>query len=62
MDNNQINSSKKRPLHFMQARELQGKLKSKEDFFKYLDEHRKCTHIFVLTFFQSSSTCPLTTC
>ena len=62
MEGNQINSSKKRPLHFMQTQELQGRLKSKEDFFKYLDEHRKCHYIQLLTLLQSSSTCRRTTC
>ena len=45
----QINSSsetktpqnKKRSLSFMKAQEIEWKLKSKADFYQYLDKHRK---------------------
>ena len=41
MDNSEINTSKKRILHYMQTQELQGRLKSKADFVTFLDKHRK---------------------
>ena len=41
MENQQIDSSKKRTLGVMQANELDWKLKSKADFIQYLDKHRK---------------------
>ena len=34
-------ASKKRTLTYMHATELTGKLKSKVDFIKFLDNHRK---------------------
>ena len=43
MESTQIQESKKRSINYMQAVELQGKLKSKADFVQYLDKHRKCT-------------------
>ena len=40
MTSEQIDSSsKKRSLSYMQAQELNWKLKSKADFYKYLDQH-----------------------
>ena len=50
--------SKKRSLETMHASELLYKLKSKEDFYVYLDKHRKSLS-FPLTYFykQSSTTC-----
>ena len=41
MDSNPAAQSKKRSLVYMNAQELAGKLKSKEDFIVYLDKHRK---------------------
>ena len=40
MSDDQINSSsKKRSLSFIRAQELEWKLKSKADFYKYMDQH-----------------------
>ena len=33
-------AAKKRSLSFIHARELDGKLRSKEDFINYMDKHR----------------------
>ena len=41
MESSQILESKKRSLGFIQASELEYKLKSKADFLQYLDKHRK---------------------
>ena len=49
MESSQIQESKKRTLGFMQAQELQWKLKSKADFLQYLDKHRKCRSLLILT-------------
>jgi len=38
MDSEPTTQSKKRTLGFMQAQELAGKLKSKQDFLVYLDK------------------------
>jgi len=44
----QINSdSKKRGYHQFMTQELQGKLSSKEDFYTYMDKHRKYSIIIV---------------
>ena len=42
MEEKQIIETKKRPMEKMDARELGYRLRSKEDFFVYLDEHSKC--------------------
>ena len=39
-EDGQINSSKRNYQEFL-AQNLQGKLRSKEDFYAYLDRHRK---------------------
>ena len=49
MESEQIVESKKRTLGFMQAQELQWKLKSKADFVQYLDKHRKYPRFSILT-------------
>ena len=41
MENDPTLESKKRSLGYIQAAELQWKLKSKADFIQYLDKHRK---------------------
>ena len=41
MESAQNIESKKRTLGFMLTADLQGKLKSKQDFVDYLDKHRK---------------------
>ena len=42
MSEDQINSSsKKRSLSYKKAQEMEWKLKSKQDFYVYLDKHRK---------------------
>ena len=42
MSKDQINSdSKKRGYHQFMAQDLDGKLKSKQDFYVYMDKHRK---------------------
>ena len=48
MDN--FNSAnKKRDANYMHAQELQWKLKSKQDFIVYLDQHRKYLANYCLT-------------
>ena len=47
MDPNQIAETKKRSIGYMQAQELQWKLKSKQDLLTYLDSHRKCFHLLI---------------
>ena len=42
MESTQITESKKRTISHISAQELVGKLKSKQDFLVYLDQHRKC--------------------
>ena len=42
MDQEPSIDTKKRTLGFMLTADLQGKLKSKQDFVDYLDKHRKC--------------------
>ena len=49
MESNQITESKKRTLGYVTAQELSGKLRSKQDFIVYLDQHRKFQQIFGLT-------------
>ena len=49
MESSQIQDSKKRTIGFMQAQELQWKLKSKADFVQYLDKHRKYLYLHRLT-------------
>ena len=51
MESRQITESKKRSLGFIQANELNYKLKSKADFVQYLDKHRKLIFIFILTLY-----------
>ena len=48
MDAAPSTDSKKRTLGRMLAAELQGKLSSKQDFFVYLDKHRKCLSLLFL--------------
>ena len=57
MESTQIQESKKRSINYMQAVELQGKLKSKVYFVQYLDKHCKYTFSSCLTPLQCSSTC-----
>ena len=49
MENTQIDSSKKRSIVQMQAQEIAWKLKSKADFVQYMDKHRKCLYLLLLT-------------
>ena len=49
MEGNQISSSKKRSIVEMQAQEIAWKLKSKADFVQYMDKHRKCQYLLLLT-------------
>ena len=49
--------AKKRTLTYMHANELTGRLTSKADFLKYLDNHCKYHQLFPLTAFQCSTTC-----
>ena len=58
MESNQITESKKRTLQTVTTQDLVGKLRSKQDFIIYLDQHRKCPFSLDLTLLQSSSTCP----
>ena len=58
MDSQQQIDSKKRNLGHMLAVDLQGKLKSKQDFYVYLDKHRKYHPPHLLIFLQCSTTCP----
>ena len=58
MDSQQQIDSKKRNLGHMLAVDLQGKLKSKQDFYVYLDKHRKYHPPNLLIFLQYSTTCP----
>ena len=51
MEQQQITETKKRTMGYMLATELQWKLKSKQDFVVYLDQHRKHLFSFYLTFF-----------
>ena len=51
MESTQIQESKKRTIGFMQAQELQWKLKSKADFIQYLDKHRKYLDLHRLTLY-----------
>ena len=41
MEASQTTESKKRTLGHMLTADIQGKLKSKQDFFNYFDKHRK---------------------
>ena len=41
MDAMDANQAKKRSIQYIDARDLAGKLKSKQDFIVYLDKHRK---------------------
>ena len=47
MDPDQITETKKRSIGYMQAQELQWKLKSKQDLLTYLDSHRKCSDYLI---------------
>ena len=49
MEGSQIQDSKKRSLNFIQAQELQARLKSKVDMLNYLDKHRRSRHLPYLT-------------
>ena len=51
-------SSKKRNHEYISANELQWKLQSKQDFYVYLDKHRKSLISISLTLQQSSITFP----
>ena len=42
MEQAKPNANKKRNLNFMHAQEINWKLKSKQDFITYFDQHRKC--------------------
>ena len=57
MDSDPATASKKRNLGHMLASDLMGKLKSKADFYDYLDKHGKYPLYLYLTPFQSSSIC-----
>ena len=56
MESAQVTETKKRTLGFMLTADLMGKLKSKADFYDYLDKHGKCHISLSLIPFQSSST------
>ena len=58
MDSDPATVSKKRNLGHMLAADLMGKLKSKADFYDYLDKHGKCLTFIRLIPFQSSSIYP----
>lgn len=49
-------ASKKRTLTYMHANELTGRLTSKADFIKYLDNHCKFNQLSSLISFQYSTT------
>ena len=49
MDQSQITESKKRSLTYIQAQEIAYKLKSKADLIQYMDKHRKCPALPLLT-------------
>ena len=51
MEQQQITETKKRTMGFMLAAELQWKLKSKQDFIVYLDQHRTYLCPFCLNHF-----------
>lgn len=51
MESDPITETKKRTLGTMLAAELSWKLKSKQDFVVYLEQHRKCFCLFCLTLF-----------
>ena len=51
MDQQPNQETKKRTMGFMLAAELQWKLKSKQDFVVYLDQHRKYLWLFCLIHF-----------
>ena len=46
MDSDPNTQTKKRTLGQMLTADLMGKLKSKDDFFQYLDKHGKCPSPF----------------
>ena len=47
MDAAPTTETKKRTLGFMMANELAGKLRSKADYYDYLDKHRKYFSTFL---------------
>ena len=49
MEGAQIKESKKRSIGFMQAQDLESKLKSKIDIVYYLEKHRKYCRVLSLT-------------
>ena len=55
MESDPNTASKKRNLGHMLASDLMGKLKSKADFYDYLDKHGKSPTYPFLTLLQSSS-------
>ena len=58
----QVVASKKRSISFMHANELTGRLTSKADFLKYLNNHRKyALDRPSLTAFQYSTICLMKT-
>ena len=57
MDSDPATASKKRNLGHMLVSDLMGKLKSKADFYDYLDKHGKYPANLCLTLLQSSSIC-----
>ena len=50
MDAAPTTETKKRTLGFMMANELAGKLRSKADYYDYLDKHRKYFFIFFTSY------------
>ena len=46
MESDPLTATKKRTLGHMLAADLAGKLKSKDDFFQYLDKQRRCPSTF----------------
>ena len=51
MEQNPTTETKKRTMGFMLAAELQWKLKSKQDFIVYLDQHRSNLCLLCLNHF-----------
>ena len=58
MDSKPAPVNKKRSIQYVRAQELAAKLKSKQDFVVYLDQHRKYSALSQLTPSQYSTTSP----
>lgn len=57
MESNPIDASKKRNMKQLLASELNDRLRSKADYIKYLDQHRKYPIASFLNPLQFSTTC-----